>query len=70
MEHRYLREWLKALSATGFVSNNSKTGFFSLSDEQYNVLGDESSTSLMIGGFSKVEMTYKTASNMVIEARV
>ena len=27
-----------------------------------NVLND--------GGFSKVEMTYKTASNMVIEARI
>ena len=27
MDHRYLREWLLALSATSYVSNNSKTGF-------------------------------------------
>ena len=27
MDHRYLREWLLALSAAGYVSYDSKTGF-------------------------------------------
>ena len=54
MDHRYLREWLLALSAAGYVSYDSKTGFFSLSDEQYSVLGDENSPSLMIGGFENL----------------
>ena len=54
MDHRYLREWLLALSAAGYVSYDSKTGFFSLSDEQFSVLGDENSPSLMIGGFENL----------------
>ena len=54
MDHRYLREWLLALSAAGYVSYDSKKGFFSLSDEQYSVLGDENSPSLMIGGFENL----------------
>ena len=54
MDHRYLREWLLALSAAGYVSYDSRTGFFSLSDEQYSVLGDEKSPSLMIGGFENL----------------
>ena len=37
MDHRYLREWLLALSAAGYVSYDTKTEFFSLSDEQYSV---------------------------------
>ena len=33
MDHRYLCEWLLALSAAGYVNYDSKTEFFSLSDE-------------------------------------
>ena len=54
MDHRYVREWLLALSAAGYASYDSKTEFFSLSDEQYSVLGDENSPSLMIGGFENL----------------
>ncbi len=54
MDHRYLREWLLALSAAGYISYESKTEFFSLSDEQFSVLGDENSPSLMIGGFENL----------------
>ena len=54
MDHRYLREWLLALSAAGYVSYDTKTEFFSLSNEQYSVLGDGNSPSLMIGGFENL----------------
>ena len=54
MDHRYLREWLLSLSAASYVSYDIETEFFSLSDEQYSVLGDENSPSLMIGGFENL----------------
>ena len=54
MDHRYIREWLLALSAAGYINYDSEKAFFILSDEQYSVLGDENSPSLMIGGFENL----------------
>ena len=41
---------LLALNAAGYITYDIDTEFFSMSDEQYSVLGDENSSSLMIGG--------------------
>ena len=54
MDKRYIREWLLALSAASYINYNPETEEFSLSDEQYSVLGDEDSISLMIGGFENL----------------
>ena len=54
MDKRYIREWLLALSAASYINYNPKTEEFSLSDEQYSVLGDEDSISLMVGGFENL----------------
>ena len=54
LDHRYIREWLLALSAAGYITYDIDTEFFSMSDEQYSVLGDENSSSLMIGGFENL----------------
>ena len=44
---------------------------FLTDDENPNYLNLKKLTNVLNdGGFSKVEMTYKTASNMVIEARI
>ena len=54
LDERYIKEWLLSLSAAKYLSyDNSKRHFF-LTDEQYAVLGDENSSSLMIGGFENL----------------
>ena len=54
MDHRYIREWLLALSAANYINYNSKDKKFNLAAEQYAVLADEKSSSLMIGGFENL----------------
>ena len=54
MDHRYIREWLLALSAANYIDYNSKDKKFNLTTEQYAVLADEKSSSLMIGGFENL----------------
>jgi ubiquinone/menaquinone biosynthesis C-methylase UbiE len=48
---RYVREWLAAQAASGFVSYDAKAGRFVLSPEQAAVFADEESTVNMTGGF-------------------
>ena len=54
MDKRYIREWLLALAAAGYINYNNKKEEFSLSPEQFSILGDEDSISLMIGGFENL----------------
>ena len=54
MDKRYIREWLLALAAAGYINYNNKKEEFSLSEEQFLILGDENSISLMIGGFENL----------------
>ena len=54
MDKRYIREWLLALAAAGYIDYNNKKEEFSLSPEQFSILGDEDSISLMIGGFENL----------------
>jgi SAM-dependent methyltransferase len=48
---RYVREWLSAQAASGFVTYDAATGTFALSPEQAAVLADEESPCNMTGGF-------------------
>ncbi len=48
---RYLREWLSAQAASGFVTYDSRAEKFLLSPEQLAVLADEESPFYMTGGF-------------------
>tara|TARA_B100001175_G_C19429750_1_gene600589 strand:- start:152 stop:1201 length:1050 start_codon:yes stop_codon:yes gene_type:complete len=54
LDERYLKEWLLALSAAKYISYNKINKSFYLTEEQFSVLGDESSSSLMIGGFENL----------------
>ncbi len=51
VDERYLREWLYALSAAGFVSYNKEEQTFSLSPEQAAVFSNEEGPANMIGAY-------------------
>lgn len=55
---RYVREWLSAQAASGFITFDPGTQKFSLSPEQAAVLGDDDSAVNMIGGFQALVATY------------
>jgi SAM-dependent methyltransferase len=48
---RYVREWLSAQAASGFVTYQPEAGTFSLSPEQAAVFADEQSPAFVVGGF-------------------
>jgi len=48
---RYVREWLAAQAASGFVEYHEESGQFSMTPEQVAVFADEESPVLMTGGF-------------------
>lgn len=48
---RYVREWLSSQAAGGYVAYDSKTGKFSLTEEQAFALADESSPAFLPGAF-------------------
>ena len=54
LDSRYIKEWLLAISSAGYIEYNDKGELFSISDEQFAVLADEDSNSLMIGGFENL----------------
>ena len=54
IDKKYIREWLLALAAAKYVDYNTENEEFSLSAEQFSILGDEDSISLMIGGFENL----------------
>ena len=51
VDERYLREWLHAISAAGFVSYNKDDQTFSLSPEQAAVFANEEGPANMIGAY-------------------
>jgi SAM-dependent methyltransferase len=55
---RYVREWLSAQAASGFVDYDAGTGKFSMSPEQTAVFADENSPALMVGGFNLMSAVY------------
>jgi 2-polyprenyl-3-methyl-5-hydroxy-6-metoxy-1,4-benzoquinol methylase len=55
---RYVREWLSAQAASGFVTFEPSTGLFSLSPEQAAILANEQSPVFMMGGFQSLAAVY------------
>ena len=55
---RYVREWLSAQAASGFVDYDSNADTFSMSPEQAAVFAHEDSPVLMVGGFSLLSAIY------------
>ena len=51
---RYVREWLAAVAAGGYVEYEPESGRFSLSPEQQIALGDETSPYCVLGGFEGI----------------
>jgi len=58
---RYIREWLNALSAAGYVTFDSSGGRYSLSPEQSAALADETSPAFVLGGFQAMTAAMKAA---------
>ncbi|MCE9546995.1 MAG: methyltransferase domain-containing protein [Planctomycetia bacterium] len=56
---RYLREWLAAQAASGYIEFDSASGQFSMTPEQAAVLTNPDSPYLMTGGFYSVASLYK-----------
>jgi len=55
---RYVREWLGAQTASGYVSFDAAAGTFWLSPEQAAVFADENSPVLMTGGFYSLSAVF------------
>ena len=62
---RYVREWLSAQAASGFVTYEAATGRFSLTAEQKAVLADPDSPTNMTGGFQALVATYADRPRLV-----
>ncbi|MES2197918.1 MAG: class I SAM-dependent methyltransferase [Pseudomonadota bacterium] len=55
---RYVREWLSAQAASGFVSYDSERDTFCMTPEQAAVFADDNSPVAMVGGFSLLPAVY------------
>jgi 2-polyprenyl-3-methyl-5-hydroxy-6-metoxy-1,4-benzoquinol methylase len=58
LDERYLREWLAAQAASGYITYDSAKEAFSLSPEQSAVFADPDSPAAMTGGFYSVSAVY------------
>ena len=58
---RYVREWLNAQAAAGYVSYDTASGRYFLSPEQAMALADETSPAFVLGGFQAMTAAMKAA---------
>jgi 2-polyprenyl-3-methyl-5-hydroxy-6-metoxy-1,4-benzoquinol methylase len=58
-DERYVREWLCAQAASGYVTYHTDTGQFSLSPEQTLAFADESSPVFMPGAFQVIAAMFR-----------
>ena len=58
---RYVREWLNAQAAAGYVTFDSPSGRYFLSPEQAVALADETSPAFVLGGFQAMTAAMKAA---------
>jgi SAM-dependent methyltransferase len=56
---RYVREWLAAQAAAGYVQYRPETGTYAMTAEQAMVLADEASPAFMAGGFEVLAAMFK-----------
>jgi SAM-dependent methyltransferase len=64
-DSRYLREWLAAQAASGYVEYSAKTGMFSLTEEQALSLAIEGSPAFIPGAFQIAVAQFKAIPKMV-----
>lgn len=57
-DERYIREWLAAQAASGYVDYDAASRTFSMSPEQSAVFADHDSPFLMTGGYYSLASTY------------
>jgi len=62
---RYVREWLSAQAASGFVDYDADANKFSMSAEQSAVFATEDSPVLMVGGFGLLSAIYHDEPKLV-----
>jgi 2-polyprenyl-3-methyl-5-hydroxy-6-metoxy-1,4-benzoquinol methylase len=62
---RYVREWLSAQAASGFVTYDADAETFALSPEQAAVFADEESPVLMTGGFYSLAAVFADEPKLV-----
>jgi 2-polyprenyl-3-methyl-5-hydroxy-6-metoxy-1,4-benzoquinol methylase len=55
---RYIREWLSAQAASGYVEYDKDTNQFYMSPEQASVLADDDSPALMTGAYYSISSMY------------
>jgi SAM-dependent methyltransferase len=55
---RYVREWLAAQAASGYIQHHAATGKFSMTAEQVAVLADEESPTYLAGGYHGIASLY------------
>ena len=58
LNERYIREWLSAQAASGYVDYHSEKNAFSLSPEQAMAFANESSPTFFAGAFDIVQASY------------
>jgi SAM-dependent methyltransferase len=63
-DERYVREWLSAQAAGGYVTYQAETGRYSLSEEQAFTLADETSPAFLPGGFEVALAAVKAESKV------
>jgi SAM-dependent methyltransferase len=56
---RYIREWLAAQAAAGYVQYRPETGTYAMTTEQAMVLADDASPAFMAGGFEVLASMFK-----------
>ena len=56
---RYIREWLAAQAAAGYVQYRPETGTYAMTTEQALVLADDTSPAFMAGGFEVLASMFK-----------
>ncbi len=64
-DERYLREWLCAQAAAGYVDYDSASGRFALNEVQRLAFADESSPAYFLGGFQVVRSMFRDMDKMV-----
>jgi len=64
-DERYVREWLSAQAAAGYVDYDPGSGTFSLNEVQVLAFADESSPAHFLGGFQVTRSVYKDLDKIV-----
>jgi 2-polyprenyl-3-methyl-5-hydroxy-6-metoxy-1,4-benzoquinol methylase len=64
-DERYVREWLCAQAAAGYVDYDESTGTFSLNEVQRLAFADESSPAHFLGGFQVTRSMFKDLDRII-----